>query len=180
MLPDKSPRPDGLNTGFYQHFWSKCGNDVFIACNKWLSDGCFTPSINSTSIALIRKCDYPQSMRVLRPISLCNVIYKIISKPLANMLAYVIDKCVSKEQSAFVGGRFIVDNALVATEIIHFMHCKQSGKVGEAGMKLDISKAYDRVSWDYLRAVLDKMGFTNTWINWVYDVCFFGTLLHYC
>lgn len=102
--------------------------------------------MNDSRIALIPKCEHPQSMKDLRPISLCNMAYKILSKALANRLALIISKCISKEQSAFVAGRSILDNALIASEIVHYLKCKRGGRMGEAALKIDISKAYDRVS----------------------------------
>jgi hypothetical protein len=77
------------------------------------------------------KGDNPESMKDLRPISLCNVLYKIISKVLANRLKPLINKWISPEQAAFVHSRSIMDNALTAFEILHHMRCKHKGKVGE-------------------------------------------------
>jgi hypothetical protein len=105
MHPDKAPGPDGFNPAFYQHFWELCGNDVFEATKEWLERGYFPSSLNETNICLIPKCDNPTSMKDLRPISLCNVLYKMVSKLLANRLKNCLDKCVSEEQSAFIEGR---------------------------------------------------------------------------
>lgn len=93
-------------------FWQVCGDDVIAACRGWLADGAIPSELNNTNITLIPKCDPPQSMRDLQPISLCNVAYKILAKTLANRLALVIPKCISEEQSTFIPGRFIIDSAL--------------------------------------------------------------------
>jgi hypothetical protein len=106
-------------------------------------------------------------MKDWRPIVLCNVLYKIIAKVLANRLKQVLPKCVSHHQSAFVPKRFILDNAMVAIEVVHYMRTKTTGKTGCVALKLDISKAYDRMSWEYLRAVLVRMGFSDKWVNWM-------------
>ncbi|GAU33843.1 hypothetical protein TSUD_393510 [Trifolium subterraneum] len=124
-------------------------------------------SVNETNICLIPKCDNPTSMKDLRPISLCNVLYKMISKVLANRLKCCLDKCVSQEQSAFVEGRLIIDNALIAIEVIHSLKRKTQGRRGGLALKIDISKAYDKVDWGFLRGVMTKMGFTDVWIRWV-------------
>ncbi|PNX91512.1 CNGC5-like protein [Trifolium pratense] len=113
MQPDKSPGPDGFNPAFYQRFWEQCGDDIFLAASNWLERGYFPTSLNETNICLIPKCDNPMSMKDLRPISLCNVLYKMISKVLANRLKICLDKCVSQEQSAFVEDRSILDNTLI-------------------------------------------------------------------
>ncbi|GAU40629.1 hypothetical protein TSUD_190060 [Trifolium subterraneum] len=76
-----------------------------------------------------------------------------------------LDKCVSQEQSAFVEGRSILDNALIATEVIHALKRKTQGRRGELALKIDISKAYDKVDWGFLRGVMTKMGFTDVWIR---------------
>jgi hypothetical protein len=106
-------------------------------------------------------------MKDLRPISLCNVLYKIVSKVLANRLKSCLDKLVSQEQSAFVEGRSILDNALIAIEVIHAMKRKTKGHRGELALKIDISKAYDKVDWGFLRGMLVRMGFAEQWIQWM-------------
>ncbi|GAU37962.1 hypothetical protein TSUD_269770 [Trifolium subterraneum] len=165
MHPDKSPGPDGFNPAFFQRFWEHCSDDIFSAASTWLEKGYFPTSLNETNICLIPKCDNPTSMKDLRPISLCNVLYKMISKVLANRLKCCLDKCVSQEQSAFVEGRSILDNAFIATEVIHALKRKTQGRRGELTLKINISKAYDKVDWGFLRGVMTKMGFTDVWIR---------------
>ncbi|CAJ2674072.1 unnamed protein product [Trifolium pratense] len=106
-------------------------------------------------------------MKDWRPIALCNVLYKLVSKVLANRLKRVLDKCISDNQSAFVPDRSILDNAMVAIEVVHFMKSKTRGKLGNVDLKLDISKAYDRIDWDHLKEVMIKMGFSHQWVKWV-------------
>nr|KYP44138.1 Putative ribonuclease H protein At1g65750 family [Cajanus cajan] len=86
MHKDKAPGPDGFNPGFYKRFWEVCGEDILSSCNSWLEAGVLPPHINDAVIALIPKCPNPSNMKELRPIALCNVIYKILSKALANRL----------------------------------------------------------------------------------------------
>ncbi|WJX95853.1 hypothetical protein P8452_77122 [Trifolium repens] len=167
MKPDKCPGPDGFNPGFFQHFWPLCGQQIFQECCSWLLTGTFPSTLNLTNIALIPKGDEQTSMRDWRPIALCNVIYKLVAKVLANRLKSVLDKCILINQSAFVPGRSILDNAMAAIEIVHFMKTKTRGKIGEVALKLDISKAYDHIDWDYLRGIMTKMGFSTQWVAWV-------------
>ncbi|PNX99600.1 ribonuclease H [Trifolium pratense] len=167
MHPDKSPGPDGFNLAFYQRFWAMCGDDIFSAMNGWLTRGYFSATLIDTNIWLIPKCDNPTSMKDLRPISLCNVLYKMISKLLANKLKRCLGKCVSEEQPTFLERRSIIDNALVAIEVLHAMKRKTRGWRGDLALKIDISKAYDRVDWGFLRGVLTKLGFDERWIRWM-------------
>jgi hypothetical protein len=95
------------------------------------------------------------------------VLYKIISKVLANRLKPLLNRYISVEQSAFVADRSILDNVMVAMETMHHMKCKTKGKIGEVALKIDISKAYDRVDWSYLMNVMRKMGFCEKWVKWI-------------
>jgi hypothetical protein len=121
-------------------------------------------SINATYIALIPKMINPTKVSDYRPISLCNVFYKILSKVLANRLKVILPHLISKNQSAFIPGRLISNNILVAYETLHTMHARMWGRVGYMALKLDMSKAYDRVEWGFLEAVMQRMGFDRRWI----------------
>jgi hypothetical protein len=167
MHPDKAPGPDGFNPAFYKHFWELCGSDIYEAAKDWLERGYFPSSLNETNICLIPKCDNPASMKDLRPVSHCNVLYKMVSKLLANRLKACLEKCVSEEQSAFVEGTSILDNALIAIEVIHALKRKTKGRKGELALKTDISKAYDKVDWGFMRGMLERLGFATKWIHWM-------------
>lgn len=167
MHPDKASGPDGLNPGFFQHFWRIMGKEVFKCCKDWLAEGKFSANVNDTNLVLIPKKDKVEEVKDLRPIALCNVLYKVLAKVLANGLQKILPGLISEEQSAFVPGRNITDNVLVASELIHYMKRKQSGAMGEVALKLDISKAYDRVSWGYLKYRMQSMGFSDRWIQWM-------------
>ena len=104
-------------------------------------------------------------MTELRPISLCNVAYKLISKVLANRLKIILPHIISENQSAFLTGRLITDNVLVAFELMHYLEHKKDGKEGVMTIKLDMSKAYDRIKWGFIRHVIEKMGFHEKWIE---------------
>ena len=114
MHPEKTPGPDGMTALFYQQSWSIIKEDVVNMFNNFLTSGVFEDKLNMMNICLIPKTVRPIRMTELRPISLCNVGYKIISKVLCQRLKGLLPKLISETQSAFVSGRFISDNILIA------------------------------------------------------------------
>ena len=159
MYPLKAPGPDGMPPLFFQHFWNTCGEVVTSTVLDFLNHGMSPPNFNETHIVLIPKINEPKHVSDYRPISLCNVAYKIASKAIANRLKKFLPSIISGTQSAFVHGRLITDNILVAFETMHHISQKKGGKVGEMAIKLDISKAYDRVEWVFLEKIMEKLGF---------------------
>ena len=124
-------------------------------------------NLNRTNIALVPKTNNPQRMTKFRPFSLCNVVYKLVSKILANHLKTILPYIISENQSIFTADRLITDNVLVAYEIMHFLKHKQGGNDSFMAAKLDMSKAFDRVEWIFVEKVMRKMGFNENWINLV-------------
>jgi hypothetical protein len=123
--------------------------------------------VNDSTIVLIPKMKNPVDLKEFRPISLCNVIYKVIAKCIANRLRPILNEIISPEQSAFIPGRMITDNALIAFECIHTIQHANDKKGSFCAYKLDLSKAYDRVDWLFLEEALIKLGFDTKWISWV-------------
>jgi len=165
MFPTKAPGLDVFSAHFFQHNWDICGDDITMMVLKVLNGDEMPTEINSTFIVLIPKVKNPVSLYQFRPISLCNVVYKIISKALANRLKRILPDIISEEQSAFVPGRIITDNVLVAYECLHFMRTNRSKSNANCAMKLDMMKAYDRVEWSYLEAIMLKLGFSRLWVS---------------
>ena len=165
MAPTKAPRPDGMNALFYQKYWHVVGDTVVNAMLDFLKFGHMVPEINHTHIVLIPKIKAPEKISDFRPINLCNFIYKIISKVLANRLKQIPPHIISPTQSAFVPGCLITDNFLVAYETLHTMNGRKKGKKGSLALKLNISKTYDRVEWNFLRGIMVKMGFPEFWVD---------------
>jgi len=101
-------------------------------------------------------------MSHLRPISLCNVIFTTV---LANRLKLILGSIIYECQSAFVADRMITDNNFISFETLHYMKSKCQGNTTHVTLKLDMSKAYDMVEWDYLKALMLKMGFHQKWVD---------------
>jgi hypothetical protein len=162
MHPSKAPGVDGFNAGFFQRHWDVLKESVTVAILGFLNGGEMPEVLNHTLLVLIPKVANPHDLSQFRPISLCNVLYKICSKAMANRLRAILDEIISEEQSVFVPGRLITDNVLIAYECIHYLRNKK-GKSGACAIKFDMAKAYDRVEWDYLEAVMVALGFSGRW-----------------
>lgn len=165
MFPTKALGPDGFLAHFFQLYWDLCGSEVTSDVLRILAGKDDPEVINETFIVLIPKVASPTELGQFRPISLCNVFYKIASKVLANRLKKILPEIISQEQSAFVLGRLITDNIITAYECLHFMKRNSAVKHRHCALKLDMRKAYDRVEWPYLRAIMIKLGFYERWTD---------------
>ncbi|XP_060974461.1 uncharacterized protein LOC133039585 [Cannabis sativa] len=145
--PHKAPGNDGMPGLFYRKFWSIVGDEVTTVCLGILNEGKSVEAINDTLICLIPKLPKPVQMSDFRPISLCNVVYKIVAKCLAGR------------------GRLIQDNAIIGYESLHSMKMKRFGNGKKMALKLDISKAYDRVEWSFLMTMMRGLGYDEIWIE---------------
>jgi hypothetical protein len=155
-----APGPDGLPALFYHNYWEIVGREVTEAVLDVLNNEGDPSQYNATHICLIPKIKNPLGPSDYRPISLCNVILKIITKTIANRIKAILPGIISHNQSAFIQDRFITDNTLIAFKIFHYMK-NTNRKNGYVGIKTDMAKAYDRVEWEFLQATLEAMGFPN-------------------
>ena len=150
---------------FFQKYWHIVGSDVTNAVLDFLQQGRMLGCVNFTNIVLIPKVQAPNNMSQFRPISLCNVLYKIISKVLVNRMKFILPQVISDSQSSFVPGRMITNNVIISFEMLHYLKNLRSGQNAQMAAKLDMSKAYDRVEWDFLQAIMLKLGFHVQWVS---------------
>ena len=154
-----------MSAVFYQKYWSIVGDSVVNMVLNVLNHNLPIEDLNKTNIALVLKTKNPKRMIEFRPISLCNVIYKLILKTLTNRLKALLPQLISENQSVFTSNRLITDNILVAFELMHHLNHKTSGKDNFMAIKFDMSKAFDRVKWSFVKSVMVRMGFNLRWIN---------------
>ncbi|KAK1283401.1 hypothetical protein QJS10_CPB21g01193 [Acorus calamus] len=160
---DKAPGPDGVGARFYQAFWDLVKQDVMEMFHTFFSGTQGIGCLNATFFALIPEKGAVQ-VGDFRPISLINGSYKLIEKVLANRLKLVIAHMVEENQIAFILGCLLQDGFMVTQEYVSAMHRdKRQGLV----IKLDFSKAYDNVDWDFLLKLLQRYGFEPNWIRMV-------------
>ena len=160
----KAPGPDGFNALFFQNQWPQVCSSVHNFITKIFDDPRHVQDVNHTFLVLIPKIDFPEKLKDFRPISLCNVIYKIVTKIVVNRIKPILSKVVSPNQCSFVPGRLSSDNIIVAQEVIHSMR-NLKGKRGFMAIKIDLEKAYDRVRWSFVLECLRELHLPNMFIE---------------
>lgn len=141
----KASSPDGLHAGFFHRFWLIVGNSMIDMIKKVFVERKVPEFLNRTHIAFIPKIQGLETLGNYRLISLCNTIYKVVTKIIVARLRPHLEKIISPLQTAFVPGRKGIDNAIIVQEIIHTLSKKKKkGKVGYMALKIDLEKAYDK------------------------------------
>ena len=165
MHPTKAPDPDSMSAIFLQKYWDVVGNDITCMVLNVLDTNMSISNINRTNITLVPKINNPSKITDFRPISLSNVVYKLVAKVLANRLKNILPHIIFENPSAFLSERLITDNVLVAFELMHYLEHKKEGNEFFLAVKLDMSKAYDRVEWGFIERMMERMGFHEKWIS---------------
>lgn len=161
---NKAPGPDGFNMLCFQQCWKVFKGDILNFFREFYTNGRLAKGINSSFITLIPKKENPCGIANYRPINLIGSLYKIVSKVLANRFKNVLPRIVGEAQSAFMGGRNILDGVLISNEIIDWW--KKRKKRGLI-LKLDFEKAYDTVNWECRLDLMSKFGFQDKWVSWM-------------
>lgn len=156
----KAPGFDGLGASFYRNFWSIIKTEVCSAIKYCFISAFFPDSWKNTIICLTPKVEGPATVKDYRPISLCSFLYKICAKMLANRMARMLPSIIGWEQGAFIRGRSISDNILLAGEAHQTVLAATTLPV-----KIDMEKAFDRLSLHFLHGVLIDLGFPRVFAN---------------
>ncbi|GKB43590.1 RNA-directed DNA polymerase, eukaryota, reverse transcriptase zinc-binding domain protein [Tanacetum coccineum] len=141
------------------------GDDLCATIQEFFKSGKMLGELNTTLISLVPKCILPSKVTDYRPITCCNVVYKCISKVISNRIKVVLNELIDPNQSAFIEGRQIFDNILLAQELMCGYMSKN--KVARCTFKVDVQKDYDTVSLDFLEFCLISFGFHKTMVNWI-------------
>ncbi|KAL0407597.1 UNVERIFIED_CONTAM: putative ribonuclease H protein [Sesamum radiatum] len=179
MCPDSTAGPNGFSALFFQSCWDIIAEDLLEAVLDFFAGTAPPKTFTTTTVVLIPKSESPMTWKDFRPISLCNVTGKILSKLLNTQIATILPKIISPSQSGFVQGRMIADNILLAQELTHCLgkNCSTNNMI----IKLDMAKAYDRLNWGFLYRILEKLGFHQNWISMVRKLienCWFSILIN--
>uniref|UniRef100_A0A803Q8H2 Reverse transcriptase domain-containing protein n=1 Tax=Cannabis sativa TaxID=3483 RepID=A0A803Q8H2_CANSA len=171
----KSPGLDGFGSGFYKSLWSNIGDDVSVAVLDFFASGRLPKDLNETVISLIPKVINPSSAKDYRPIACCNTVYKCISKMICSRLSEVLPKLVDSNQGAFIKDRSLAQNIMIFQDLLKGYSRKNVS--ARCIMKIDLSKAYDTVDWNFVNDLLRMLCFPSRFISWIMT-CLKGTNYH--
>ena len=182
MDDNKAPGPDGYTSVFFKNAWNIMGEDFCSTVKDFFAFGEILKQLNHSTIALVPKSANANSAVDYRPISCCNVTYKVISKILARRLAHVINDIISPSQNAYLGERLMADNINLMQELLRSYGRKRVSP--RCTIKIDFRKAFDTVQWLFLRDLLHLLGFPVRFVHLVmkcvetasFSVCINGNL----
>ncbi|KAK1695762.1 hypothetical protein QYE76_012459 [Lolium multiflorum] len=165
LHPDRVPGLDGFIGAFYQRAWPIIKGDILAGLFKLsVGDGRGFARLNRALVTLIPKKQDATEVKDYRPISLVHSFAKLFSKIMANRLRRRLGEVVSTNQSAFVRGRSLHDNLILVRQVARKINQqRQSGVL----LKLDLTRAFDSISWSFLFEVLRRMGFGERFLKWV-------------
>ncbi|XP_026431629.1 uncharacterized protein LOC113328844 [Papaver somniferum] len=165
IVSRKAPGPDGFPSHFFKYSWSIVGDDMVACIQNFFTKSKLLKEVNNTFITLIAKNKNPPTVSDFRPISCCNVLYKCITKIISLRMKRILWGLISHNQSAFIPGRSIQVNIMLAHELVRNFH-KLNGSP-RCALKIDLRKAYDIVKWSVIFHVLKQLGFPDVFINWI-------------
>lgn len=165
LKPNKSPGPDGLTSGFFKTAWSLIGMEFLTAVIHFFTSNFLSASANSTILTLVPKYPGASSIGDYRPISCLNTIYKVISRLLVRRLKPILYGFIQPNQTAFVQDRLLLENTVLAAEIMNGYHQPEGHKM--LTLKINIAKAFDTVNWGFLFSFLSGIGLPPLFLRWL-------------
>lgn len=180
---NKAPGPDGVSVEFFVTSWDLVGSDLVAAVKYFFVTPELSRQVNSTVIALLPKVTGAANLSEFRPISLCNTVYKVISKIIGARLKRLTPLVVQRNQVGFVKGRLLCENVLLASELVSEFN--KPGTTSRGCLQIDITKAYDNVDWIFMLNILKAFDLPQILIQWIqacitsphYSVAFNGELV---
>lgn len=163
MNPNKAPGPDGLNSAFFIGAWSVLGSEVINVITSFFNSGFLPKTTNSTILTLVPKFTGASKITEYRPIACLNTVYKTISRLLVHRLKPTLKDLIVPNQTAFVEGRLLLENTVLASELVNGYHKNKGPK--RITIKVDIAKAFDTLSWEFLFAALQSYNFPPPFIS---------------
>ncbi|GAA0177780.1 hypothetical protein LIER_29747 [Lithospermum erythrorhizon] len=164
---ERAPSPDGFTAAFFKANWDIVREDVVKAVREFYTMGRLLRQLNHTIIALIPKIDRDPGVGDFRPIGCANVVYKIITKILAKRMEALLSSLIDRSQGAFIRGRSLVNDVFLAQEIVRGYSVART--FAWCMLMMDLRKAYDTVSWEFLEAVLRGLDFPKVFVGWVIE-----------
>lgn len=165
LNPNKFPGPDGFTSAFFKSSWSIIDEEVLLAISHFFTTGFLPRTTNASILTLVPKKPGATYIADYRPISCCNTTYKAISKLLVKRLKPTLKRLIMPNQTAFVAGRSLMENTLLASEVVNGYHRKGGEK--RITIKVDIAKAFDTVRWEFLFSCLRSYNVPELYIRWL-------------
>ncbi|KAJ9561591.1 hypothetical protein OSB04_006751 [Centaurea solstitialis] len=165
---DKAPGSDGFSSKFFKAAWNIVGPDVLLAIHNFFYRGKLAKELNHTLLCLLPKIPNATVVSDFRPIACCSVLYKCISKVIVNRMKPYLDHLINRAQSAFIPGRKIGDNILMAHELVAGYQLDKGPP--RCAFKIDLRKAYDMVSWEFLFTMLRGLRFHPVLVSWITEM----------
>ncbi len=164
LTPDKAPGPDGFPPFFFRQYWSIIRPAVVEAIQCFFTQAAMPVGWKATFITLIPKRQDATEPSHFRPISLCTTLYKVVARIMVGRMKPLLPDIISQEQGAFVAGRNISHNVMLAQEMMWDLR-RASKRHSLMAVKLDMERAYDRIRWRFLQRALEAYGFPRQWID---------------
>ncbi|KAL0770758.1 hypothetical protein Bca101_035909 [Brassica carinata] len=166
LNPNKSPGPDGFTSAFFKASWPVVGEETVSAIKKFFTIAFLPSSTNSTILTLVPKKPGASTISDYRPISCCNTTYKTISKMLVKRLKVILPEVILPNQTAFVQGRLLIENTVLASEIVQGYH--KLGGPKRVTIKVDIAKAFDTIRWEFIFQCLRSLSVPQIFLSWLH------------